>query len=105
MIKKTMFLVAGLVVVSLVLLGLNGNITGKASYITRSCIDSEKGNDPYVAGVVVARTLAMRESQEFADRCKTKKAVLEHSCDGIVRKSETINCPVGCKDGACLRVR
>lgn len=104
MMKRVVFLVVGLVLVSLVVLNLNGNITGRASFL-RSCTDSDNGKNPYVAGIAVVKTLTSKEPREFADTCNNKKSVLEHYCDGTVRMRETINCPMGCKDGACLPIR
>ena len=100
-------MIVGLAVVSLVLLGLNGNITGNAfAYnLKRSCMDSDGGKNPGVAGVAEVKSLASVKSQGFADTCKGQRFVLEHYCDEVKHLRETISCPNGCKDGACLPLR
>ena len=108
MVKRVVFMIVGLAVVSLVLLGLNGNITGNAfayNILKRSCTDSDGGKEPGVAGVAEVKSLASVKFQEFADTCKNQRIVLEHYCDDYKHLRETINCPNGCKDGACLPLR
>lgn len=102
MVKRIVFLVLGLVVVSLVMLGLNGNITGKASYSIRTCTDSDGGKNPSQRGTVEAKGLSSVKLLTFTDTCRTARSLAENYCEYKEHMKVTIPCPHGCQDGACL---
>jgi len=93
--KKVFFVVLGLVVVSLVVLNLDGKITGKA-VSPYTCKDSDGGRDPAVQGTV-ENLLG-----SYTDTCKDARTVYENYCKGNVQRKETVPCRFGCKDGACV---
>ncbi len=93
--KTKILIVLGLFVVSLVVLNLNGNITGKA-VSPYTCTDSDGGRNPAVQGTV--KTVL----GSYADTCKDARTVYENYCKGNVQRKETVPCQFSCKDGACV---
>lgn len=99
--KRMAFVVLGLLAVALVVLNLEGKITGKAvesPYKPASpytCKDSDGGRNPEVQGTVT------NILGSFPDTCKNERTLFEHTCKGNVHRKETVPCPVRCRDGAC----
>jgi len=100
--KRIVFVVALLAISLVVVLNLNGNITGKYSYPIRSCTDSDGGKNAEVAGVVEARGLSSVKIQKYADTCRDKRTLVEHYCEYDEHLKETRPCKDECKDGACV---
>ena len=104
--EKKVLIVLGVFAVALLVVSLNGKITGNAfatpsGYnVPRSCADSD-GNDPYVQGKGEYKGLSSTKVISFADTCVNKANLLEHYCDGIAHLTETIPCR--CEQGACKK--
>ena len=67
---------------------------------TSGCRDSDGGINPNEIGTVIVGS-----GIEITDYCETSSNVIEHFCtnndEGVWYDSVRINCPLGCKDGAC----
>ena len=102
---KKILIVLGLVVFAVLVVSLNGKITG--NYFVgsprpnmQSCTDSDGGNDPYVQGSVEYKGFSA-EMMQASDSCVNAGNLLEHSCEGVLHRTETIPCR--CEDGACKK--
>ncbi|MDP3699180.1 MAG: hypothetical protein Q8R47_06370 [Nanoarchaeota archaeon] len=93
--RKAVFVALGLLAVSLVVLNLDGKITGKA-VSPYTCTDSDGGRNPTVQGTV------KNALGSYTDTCKDARTVYENFCKGNVQRKETVPCRFGCKDGACV---
>lgn len=100
--KKTILIGLGLLAVALLVVSLNGKITGNAfAYnLPRSCTDSD-GNDPYTQGTGEYKGLSSAKLTSFTDTCRNAGALLEHYCEGAVHLTETFPCR--CEKGACKK--
>ena len=102
--EKKVLMVLGLVAVAVLVVTLNGKITGNAfAYnLPRSCTDSDGGNNPYQRGEVEYKDLSFAGPKKTtADSCHNEGNLLEHYCDGVVHLTETVPCR--CEDGACKK--
>jgi len=62
-----------------------------------TCTDSDGGLNYYQLGT------ATSGSQSLSDHCNDDFTLTEKFCSGSEIKWETYQCPVGCRDGACLQ--
>ena len=93
--KKVVFVVLGLLAVSLLVLNLDGKITGKA-VSPYTCSDSDGGRNPAEQGTV------KNVLGSYTDACKDARTVYENYCKGNVQRKETVPCQFSCKNGACV---
>ncbi len=94
--RKAVYVVLGLLAVFLLVLNVNGKITGKA-VSPYTCIDSDGGRNPTVQGTV------KNVLGSFIDTCKDARTVYENYCKGNVQRKETVPCRLSCKNGACVK--
>ena len=91
--KKILFLL-GLVLVVVLVVSLNGKITGNV--VSGFCSDSDGGK------VYDKQGTATDKFGSLTDYCKNDRTLLENSCQqGRKRVTETIPCRYGCNEGAC----
>jgi hypothetical protein len=62
----------------------------------QTCIDSDQNNARNKGYVNISGVI-------YNDTCSTGNAVLEQTCSGNSKVEVPVNCPLGCKDGACLQ--
>ena len=100
---KKILLVLGLVAVAVLVVSLNGKITGNvfAWNLPRSCTDSDGGDDPYVRGSGEQKGTSSVKITPFVDECRGKGLLLEHYCRGPYHLTRTVSCR--CEDGACKK--
>lgn len=107
--KKMVLMVVGLLVLSVVVvLNLDGNLTGRYLDVS-SCIDSDGGKNPEKAGAVeVKATRPSMKLLTYSDKCTNKKTLIEYYCKKKSSSSEkqnlrteSIPCRDDCKEGAC----
>ena len=97
---KKILIVLVVLAVAVVVVGLNGKITGNAfAYnLPRSCTDSD-GDNPYVQGTADYKDRASVKPKSATDKCINAGSLLEHYCSGVVHLTRTVSCR--CENGAC----
>ncbi|MCK5149783.1 hypothetical protein KAJ87_02565 [Candidatus Pacearchaeota archaeon] len=78
-----------------------GKITGKV--VEGECIDSDGGENIYVKGTASGYGLLADEIISETDQCQTNGDIAEAVCSENGPGVNFINCPNGCKDGACIK--
>ena len=102
--EKKVLMVLGLVAVAVLVVTLNGKITGNAfAYnLPQSCTDSDGGNNPYEQGNVEYKDKSFAgPKRTVTDTCVNSAYLLEHYCEEELHLEENIPCL--CENGACKR--
>ena len=101
---KKVLIVLGVFAVALLVVTLNGKITGNAfAYnLAYSCQDSDGGSNIYERGIVEYKdTTFAGPKRTVADTCVNSAYLLEHYCESAVHLEE--NFPCQCENGACKK--
>lgn len=99
--KRMALMVVGLLIFSVVVvLNLDGNVTGKFLAVG-SCTDSDGGKNPEKAGVVEVKVRPSMKLVAYSDKCANKKTLIEYYCEEQSLRKGNVPCRDDCQESAC----
>lgn len=101
--KKSTLLIIILIVLSIFVLTFTSldKISGLAAALVPKCYDSDKGNEPFLKGLINQETVL--QNKVYEDKCINSKKLKEYYCKKNNVRSIAHKCTNGCDSGACIK--
>ncbi|HRZ85756.1 MAG TPA: hypothetical protein P5277_03160 [Candidatus Paceibacterota bacterium] len=100
------YIFGAVLLLTTVLIFMSVGITGNAVVKTdgSNCIDSDRGQNPFVKGSVVGISKVSGKTTSQIDKCSKSGAYLDETyCKKGILSIRTYKCTKGCSNGACIK--